>query len=92
MQFHNWVKPEVISAHAVLLAAGRDNYSEKELQEQAHKLHQLYGTDIRMVAMPKFEVSSNQIRKCIKDHQTEDIREAVTEEVLNYILEHNLYR
>ena len=51
MQFHHWVKPELISSYAILLAAGRNDFSEKELNEQAQKLKQLYGTEVRMVTM-----------------------------------------
>jgi len=91
MEFHHWVQPEVISSHAVLLAAGRDNVSKAELEKQAQKLYQLFGTRVQLLDMPRMDISSNQIRDYIRSHEPEKIKEFLPEPVLAYILEHQLY-
>ena len=92
MNFHQWVKPEVISYHTTLLAAGRDNFSFHELRQQAEKLNRLYGTRVQLIDMPKLLISSQQIRKSIKENHPEKIRDFLPERVLEYILEHKLYQ
>jgi len=92
MKFHHWVKPEVISSHVTLLAAGRDDFSEQELLKQSETLYNLFGTDVRLINMPKLTISSNQIRNSIKENRPEKIRNFLPEGVLEYILEYELYR
>ncbi|MBQ8041446.1 MAG: nicotinate-nucleotide adenylyltransferase [Lachnospiraceae bacterium] len=90
MKFHHWVKPEVISKHTSLLAAGRNGYSLEDLQKQAENLYHLFGTKVTLISMPELNISSNEIRNCIK-HNPESIRKDIPESVYNYILEHQLY-
>lgn len=92
MKFHHWVKPEVISAHTTLLAAGRNGYSREALHNQAAELYRLFGTKIIFLDMPEVSVSSNQIRSCIKEQQPEKIRQYIPDRVLEYIEEHKLYQ
>lgn len=91
MKFHHWVKPEVISAHATLLAAGRSGYSKEELKKQAIQLKQRFGTRIELLDMPEFQISSNEIRNLCKKEQPELLREVLPQPVLSYIFEHKLY-
>lgn len=90
MKFHHWVKPDVISKHTSLLAAGRNGYSIEDLQKQAENLYHLFGTKVTLISMPELNISSNEIRNCIK-HNPEEIRKDIPESVYNYILEHRLY-
>lgn len=92
MKFHHWVKPEVISAHTTLLAAGRSGYSKEEISQQAERLKQQFGTRVLLLDMPELAVSSNDIRTCIKAGQTDKIRKYVPEPVMQYILEQKLYQ
>lgn len=92
MKFHHWVKPELISRHTTLLAAGRDNFSKKELLQQAENLYSLFGTRVRLIDMPPYPVSSNHIRFCIKNKKAEDIREFLPENVFEHILKNEFYR
>jgi len=92
MKFHHWVKPEVISSHTTLLAAGRDDVSGQELRQQSETLHQLFGTQVQFVDMPKLLISSNQIRSCIKENHPETIQKFLPESVFEYIMKHTLYR
>lgn len=92
MKFHHWVKPEVISSHTTLLAAGRDDFSKEELQKQADKLFELFGTKVQLIDMPKHPISSNQIRNAIKESRIEHIQEFLPEYVWEYIIKRGLYR
>ena len=92
MKFHHWVKPEVISAHTTLLAAGRNGYTKEELQHQAKELQRLFGTGVILISMPELNVSSNQIRSSIKMHRPEEITEYLPTAVYRYISENELYQ
>lgn len=92
MKFHHWVKPEVISAHASLLAAGRNGYSIEELHQQGKELYRMFGTKVKLISMPELNVSSNMIRNSIKMQHPEAIKSYLPDEVYNYILEHGLYK
>lgn len=92
MKFHHWVKPEIISSHATLLAAGRNGYTLEELQQQAQKLNDLFQTKVLFLDMPELNISSNEIRTLCKTKQTEQIKQYVPEAVADYIIRENLYR
>lgn len=92
MKFHRWVKPEVISAHTTLLAAGRDGISKEILLRQAEELHCSFDTKVQLISMPEVDISSNRIRSCLKQHCYEELECYIPTAVLRYILEHNLYQ
>ena len=92
MKFHHWVKPEVISAHTTLLAAGRDDYSKEELKEQAKRLKSLFGTKVILLDMPAITISSSDIRAKLYTGQLADLSTVVPEAVLSYIKNHCLYQ
>ena len=92
MKFHHWVKPDVISAYATLLAAGRDGYSKEELTMQTKRLHQLFGTKVVLLDMPAFTVSSSDIRSKLHKRQFDVLNTAVPEAVLTYIINQRLYQ
>lgn len=92
MKFHRWVKPDVISSHTTLLAAGRDGFSKEELMQQVENLHRLFGTKVQLLDMPEVIISSNRIRSDCKEGQYRRIKNDVPEKVYHYILEHKLYQ
>ena len=92
MKFHNWVKPEVISAHTTLLAAGRNGFTTVELKNQAQVLKEQFGTNVFFIDMPELVISSNAIRSYCKLQQYDSIQALVPEVVYNYILEHELWK
>lgn len=92
MKFHHWVKPEIISSHVTLLAAGRDDLSEESLLCQADKLHKLFGTKVLFLSMPKQDISSNKIRYYCKMGQYNEIKKYVPDLVYQYILTQKLYQ
>lgn len=92
MKFHHWLKPEVISKHTTLVATGRTGFSEEDLRCQSEKLYQLFGTRVILISMPEINISSNQIRTCIRESQEENILNFLPKPVWNYIKEHQLYQ
>ena len=92
MKFHKWVRPEVISAHTALLAAGRNGYSKEEIIEQSKVLNQKFGTKVFLLDMPEMIIASNQIRVYCTKQQFDKVSEMVPEEVLQYIMEQELWK
>ena len=92
MKFHKWVKPEVISAHTTLLAAGRNGYTSVDLNNQAQALKEQFGTKVFFVEMPELVISSNSIRSYCKLKQYKAVQTMVPEAVYKYILEHELWK
>ncbi|MBO5352026.1 MAG: nicotinate-nucleotide adenylyltransferase [Lachnospiraceae bacterium] len=92
MKFHHWVKPEVISKYAVLLAAGRDGYSKEQLEEQEEQLRRKFGTKVLFLDMPEVKISSHEIRDFCKRGQYQEIRPYVPEPVWDFMIENRLYQ
>ncbi len=91
MKFHQWVKPEVISAHATILAAGRNGYSLEELLRQKEYLYHEFGTKVLFVDMPEIAVSSSNIRSDCKSKCYANVEKAVPKKVMEYIKANKLY-
>lgn len=92
MKFHNWVRPEVISAHTKLLAAGRNGYSQEELLLQADYLNNKFGTKVLFLDMPQLVISSNEIRSLCKEQQYNTVKTMVPKSVFEYITEKQLWK
>ena len=92
MKFHHWVKPDVISSHVTLLAAGRNGFSKEELYKQQANLNQLFDTKIQFLDLPEINISSSLIRNYIKAGALSEIKSMVPEGVYQYIAENNLYK
>lgn len=92
MKFHHWVKPEVISAHATLLAAGRNGYSQEEIEQQTERLSLNFGTRVLLLDMPEIAISSREIRSYCKVGNYEEIKAFVPEPVLKFMIENMLYQ
>lgn len=92
MKFHQWVRPDIISAHTTLLASGRSGYSKEELEQQVAYLKQKFGTRVLFLDMPELQVASSEIRHWLKEGQYEKSREALPEKVVNYIEQNSLYQ
>lgn len=92
MKFHHWIKPEVISAHATLLAAGRNGYSNDEIVLQAEQLKRQFGTKVCLLDMPELVISSNEIRKYCAASRYDKVKPWVPKPVYQYIMEHELWK
>ena len=92
MKFHQWVRPDVISAHTTLLAAGRSGYSKEKLEKQVIYLKQQFGTKVSFLDMPEFPVASSEIRRWLKAGQYEKANEVLPKKVVDYIKQNRLYQ
>ncbi|MBQ2745882.1 MAG: nicotinate (nicotinamide) nucleotide adenylyltransferase [Lachnospiraceae bacterium] len=78
-----WYHPEIVLAKCTLLAAGRDDIYDDVLSARIKELNTRYNADIRMVKMPKHDISSTEVRA----GELED----VPLEVAQYIRDNDLY-
>lgn len=92
MKFHHWVKPDVISKHVTLLAAGRNGLPKEKLLQQSEELFQRFGTKVCLLSMKELSVSSNQIRSCCRQNLFEALKNDVPDAVVDYIVANNLYQ
>ena len=92
MKFHKWVRPEVISAHTKLLAAGRNGYTKKELLSQSEYLKNQFGTKVLFLDMQELIIASNEIRSFCKMQQYDAIKAMIPNTVFKYITENQLWK
>ena len=88
--FNTWAHPERICEQAVILAAVRDNLTERRVDEMITELREQYGARVHRINTPNFNVSSASIRERAERGQT--IRYLLPPVAEKYILDHNLYR
>lgn len=88
-----WKHPELIFQNCTILAAVRGAEAETPLQDnlagQIQYLQEKYQASIAMLKMEAMELSSTQIRRCIKEGKS--IQKMVPEAVASYIQNHHLY-
>lgn len=89
----HWKKPDLIFQYCTVLAAVRGKEKEdslhKNLAGQIQYLQEKYHASIAMLKMEGMELSSTQIRKCVKEGKS--IQNMVPESVAAYIQKHHLY-
>ena len=88
--FKHWVHPEIISSLAVLLIVNRGGYSKTELTAMADDIKDQFPAYIRFLECPKYNISSRDIRKAIKDGI--NVQKELPPEVLAYIRQNGLYQ
>lgn len=86
-----WKHPEIISKYATIYVAGRNNEKKEKLVEYANDLHNMYGTETHFIECDEIDISSKEIRTCIKNNEISSIEEYLPEGVLDYIIKNNLY-
>ncbi len=85
----SWKDTETILRLAVILVAGRGDLSGS-LNSQIEYIENKYDACIHFLNSPSLEISSNDIRRRIREG--ESIRYLLPEKVAEYIYEHGLYR
>ena len=88
-QIETWHEPAVIMADCVILAAMRNHTPDDVFKKQMDYLEAKYHADIRFLNIPDLALSSSEIRRRVREHQS--IRFMVPEGVREYIEEHQLY-
>lgn len=84
-----WVKPDVIFENCTILAVGRNQTSQKELEEKKEELEKRFNARICLCDFPEIEISSTKIRENIKAKKS--FRYMVHDKVCKYISENGLY-
>ncbi len=89
----HWKNPDLIFRYCTVLAAVRGEETEtslrKELAGQIQYLQEKYHASIAMLKMEGMELSSTQIRRCIREGKS--IQKMVPEAVASYIQKRHLY-
>ncbi|MCM1498637.1 MAG: nicotinate-nucleotide adenylyltransferase [Clostridium sp.] len=104
--FDKWQHPEMIVAHATILAATRNQKSTEEMLSQIDKLNTQFNTkSFHLIQCPEMDCSSSEIREKFSEwyqrSNTTDNRTSkndkdaehffLSEEVFSYIIERKLY-
>lgn len=89
MSLDTWRAPDVISRNCVLLAAVRDQFSIAEMEEQAARLHERYGAQIRFLRSPELDISSTDLRARCRDGRS--LRYYIPDDVIAYIRQSGIY-
>lgn len=84
-----WREPQEIFSRATILAAPRGNLDQEKMEIKIHELEQKFHASIGLLHLPNVAISSNWIRKNVREGYS--VHYYVTDEVENYIREHNLY-
>ncbi len=87
--FPDWKHPELICQEAVILATGRYDVRNEELDRQIKELSVRYSANILRLDMPAWTSSSREIREMIS--RGESVSELLPKPVEEYIKEHGLY-
>ncbi len=90
LSFQKWYKYQEILKNAKLIVSLReDDISPKIIEYYAHNLLKLNDESFLLTELPPFVCSSTEVREKLKNG--ENIREFLTDEVLNYIKKYDLY-
>lgn len=85
-----WMEPQLIFDHCVLVAAPRYHMADEALFEQKNRLERLYHARVHLMNTPNIDISSNMIRARIAERKT--ICYYVPKDVETYIYKKKLYR
>lgn len=85
-----WKNPELIFKNCAIIVANRDEYTQKDLEKKCHELMEHYGALIFITSIPKFHVSSHEIRNRLKENKT--IRYLLPDPVISHIYNNHLYQ
>ncbi len=89
MKLQSWREPEAICKLCTLVAAGREQQSIIDLENQVTHLREQFGAKVILLDMPMIDISSGQIRDRIAARKS--IRYYMPEVVASYIEENGLY-
>lgn len=89
MMMSHWMDPQTVFRLSTIVAGGRAQCSQEQLEEQVKYLENAYDGKIILLDMPLLEISSEKIRNRVT--KGESIRYYVPDEVISYIKEYELY-
>lgn len=87
--FEQWFHPEEIVRLCTILAVSREDMTDDELKNRCQELSKKYTGNFLPVSMPRFTISSLEIRERLLQHKS--LVGYIPEKVLRYIGVHGLY-
>lgn len=90
MMMSYWMDPQTVFRLSTIVAGGREQCTQEQLEEQAKYLENEYNGKIILLDMPIMEISSEKVRERVAREKF--IRYYVPDRVVSYINEHNLYK
>lgn len=89
-ELKTWRTFEKVARLCSFVVYQRFGYNKTDLEKEAERLFQIYQAEILFMEGSYLEVSSSSVRARLAENQT--IRYLVPDNVVNYILEHKLYK
>lgn len=90
LEIERWKEPEELLTRYKFLVGGRPGYRDAELQDFAEYLCKDYRADVRVIEIPKADISSTEIRR--RNAAGQSIRYLTPDGVADYIRERGLYK
>ncbi len=90
LQIEKWREPEKLMRLASILALNRGSVDDDDIALHAAILRDRYDADVKIISMPKMDVSSTKIRKMIA--AGEDVGDMVDGGVRDYIDKNGIYK
>ena len=90
LELKNWREFSAVAGLCSFIVYQRPGYHIQEQREEALFLQSSFRADIHFITGPHLEISSENIRRRLKDNLT--IKYLVQEEVVIYITEHKIYK
>ncbi len=89
LQMDTWRCPEKLFGLCTVLCAVRDKIASTELEYKKEEYVRRFNADIKFLHTTDLEISSKMIRTMVAEGRS--VRYYVTDDVLRYIIEHDLY-
>lgn len=90
LEIERWKDFEELLGRYTFLVGGRPGYRDAELAEFAEYLCREYKADVRVIDIPKADISSTEIRR--RSREGKSIRYLTPDRVADYIRENEIYR
>ena len=89
LEIERWREPAELLGRYSFLVGGRPGYRDAELAEFAEYLRREYRSDVRIIDIPKADISSTEIRR--RNMAGRSIRYLTPDSVVDYIRRNGLY-
>ena len=90
MDIEKWKNPELVLSNCTFVAFNRGDYSKEILEEKKKKLQDKYNSNIILLDISNFDISSSMIIERIMNGKRVDF--FMPDNVIEYIEKNNLYR
>lgn len=90
LEIERWKEPAELLRRYTFLVGGRPGYRDAELEEYAEYLRKEYRAEVRVIDIPKADISSTEIRR--RSMAGKSIRYLTPDSVAEYIKSNGLYR